>query len=307
MNKNIDKIIKRLINISQSIIDEFEVLSDLSYHDLEETDQFNDHIEDTKNYLNTEAVIINNLDLNTLKEIFKKLPKYDDGTVAYERTHLNIDNRIEVLNQDEEFEDDYDYEDTEPDTFEEHDETDNYEDDDDIRNYYLDNEEYEKYELEVIDGISVNVLKQMANRIKNTYTDNKRDHKYQKRLLKNLKTFKYFVLGTDLNLEKIGVNYHFNLKLIPNISKPNIDTSTISYNQCITHLVKLYYILEDENNINDIIDYLFNMMCLETYLEDLDDEKMKRLTEVCEKIEEHSTYPFYGRIAKEKILKKRKN
>ena len=45
MNKDIDKIIKRLIKISQSIIDEFAVLSDLSYHDRENTSQFNDHIE----------------------------------------------------------------------------------------------------------------------------------------------------------------------------------------------------------------------------------------------------------------------
>lgn len=53
MNKDIDKIIKRLIKISQSIIDEFAVLSDLSYRDRENTSQFNDHIEDIKNYLNS--------------------------------------------------------------------------------------------------------------------------------------------------------------------------------------------------------------------------------------------------------------
>ena len=56
MNKDIDKIIKRLIKISQSIIDEFAVLSDLSYRDRENTSQFNDHIEYIKSYLNSEAV-----------------------------------------------------------------------------------------------------------------------------------------------------------------------------------------------------------------------------------------------------------
>ena len=308
MNKDIDKIIKRLIKISQSIIDEFAVLSDLSYHDRENTSQFNDHIEDIKNYLNSEAVIINNIDLKTLKEIFKRLPDYDDDTDAYERTHLNIDNRIEVLEQNEEFEDNEEIEYNENEYEEsEYNEIDDEDDDDYIRKYYLDNEEYEKYELEVIDCISINILKQMYKRIINTYTDNKRDSKYQKRLLKNLKMFKYIVLGLDLNLEKIGVNYRFNLERIPNMNKPDIDTSTISYNQCITHLEKLYNTEEDENSISDINENLFNMMCLEVFLEDIDEDQIKRLLSLCDELEEHTTYHFYGNIAKEKILKKSKN
>lgn len=308
MNKDIDKIIKRLIKISQSIIDEFAVLSDLSYHDRENTSQFNDHIEDIKSYLNSEAVIINNIDLKTLKEIFKRLPDYDDDTDAYKRTYLNIDNRIEILEQNEEFEDNEEIEYNENEYEEsEYSEIDDENDDDYIRKYYLDNEEYEKYELEVIDCISINILKKMYNRIINTYTDNKRDKKYQKRLLKDLKVFKYFVLGIDINLERIGVNYRFNLEHIPNIAKPMIDTSTISYNQCITHLEKLYGVLADETDVSDINEILFNMMCFEAYLEDIDDEKLKRLISLCYELEEHSSYHFYGNIAKEKILKKSKN
>ena len=303
MNKDINKIIKRLIKISQSIIDEFEVLSDLSYHDLEETSQYSDHLEDVKNYLNTEAVIINNLDLKTLKEIFIKLLEYDDNTDAYKRTYLNIDNRIELLSQDEQLEDNSDMEYDEDEC---HDVTDA-EDDDFIMKYYLDEEETEKYELEVIDYISINILKEMYNRIINTYTDNKRNKKYQKRLLKDLKVFKYFVLGIDINLERIGVNYRFNLEHIPNIGRPNVDTSIISYNQCVTDLEKLYGVLADETDVSDINEILFNMMCFEAYLEDIDDEKLKRLISLCYELEEHSSYHFYGNIAKEKILKKSKN
>ena len=150
----------------------------------------------------------------------------------------------------------------------------------------------------------------MYDRIINTYTDNKRDSKYQKRLLKDLKVFKYNVLGLDLNLERIGVNYRFNIEKIPNMNKPDIDTSTISYNQCITHLEKLYNLFT--NFKNEYINYnlknnTFELVGYDEDLEDIDEDQLKRLLSLCDELEDHSRYHFYGNIAKEKILKKSKN
>ena len=48
-------------------------------------------------------------------------------------------------------------------------------------------------------------------------------------------------------------------------------------------------------------------MCLEVFLEDIDEDQIKRLLSLCYELEEHTTYHFYGNIAKEKILKKSKN
>lgn len=307
MDKDIDKIIKRLLIISQMIIDEFEVMANLSYKDLENTQQFNDHIEDTKNYLNNEAVIINNLDIDTLKELFKRLANYDDNSLAYERTILNIDNQIERLQYDNDLEIDEDtnYDEDVNDDYhniEEQDENNG----DFIQKYYLDTGELEKYELATIDYMAINTLKKMTDRITNTYTDNKKDAKFKKRLLKDLKTFKYIVLGLDLNLEKIGVNYRFNLERIPYMIKPEIDTSIISYNQCIAHLKKLYDTEINDNSLKDINENLFNMMCLDSFLDELDNELLNRLLALCDELEEKATYSFYGNIAKEKILRKRK-
>ena len=303
MNKDSDKIIKRLLKISQMILDEFEVMASLSYRDLENTSQFSEHIEDTKEYLNTEAVIINNIDLNTLKEIFQKLSNYDDDSPAYERTYLIIDSIIERLQYEDDTDTDEDIDDEEYLDIDESTESNcNF-----IQKYYLDTGDLEKYEVMVIDNIAINTLRKMTDRIMNTYADNKSDQKFKKRLLKNLKTFKYIVLGLDLNLEKLGVNYRFNLESIPYIEKPNIDTSTISYNQCIIHLEKLYNATKDENSLSDINENLFNMMCLEGFLEDVEDDKLDRLNDLCDELEKHSAYHFYGNIAKEKILKKRKN
>ena len=306
MEKDINKIIKRLINISQKIIDEFEVLSILSYHDKENTKEFDDHIENVKSFMNSEAVILNNLDLETLYEIYKILPKYDDGEMAYERTHINILDKIDALQYENELDtnilDEIDDEDN-PNI------NDSNEDDNqiDLEKYYLDDIENEKYQSQFMNYINIFVLKTIYDRINNTNANNKNDSKYKKRLLKHLKTFKYLVFAENLEMEKMGINYRFNISKMPYLNAPNIDASIISYNHCISLLEKLYNPLDGDDELDDMMIRLFNMMSFETYLNNVDDDNLDKLLSVCNELKSISKNNYFGETAKNKILKRRKN
>ena len=306
MGKEIDKIIKRLMHISYEINREFEELAELSYHDGEETEKFNDHIEYLKSLFNSEAVIINNLDLTVLKEIYQLLPAYDDETVAFDRTSICIEDKILELSHKE-----GNYECLEE-INDEEDLCENLElpNDDEqeiIEKYYLEDEENERYEEAFIDYISIKTLKNIRDRIDSTKADNKNDAKYKKRLLKNLKTFKYLVLAQNRHLEKLGVHYRFNISKMPYLECPDIDVSIISYNHCILLLSKLYNPLDEDDELDNTAINLFNMMSFETYLNNVDKENLEKLLMLCNELTEKAKNPYYGNIAKAKILNKTKN
>ena len=306
MEKSIDSIIKRLIHISYEINQEFEKLAELSYHDEEESKKFDDHIEYLKNLFNSEAVIINNLDLNTLKEIYKLLPKYDEDTVAFDRTSSSIQDKVLELSPKE---DDYNHSEE---IIDDENLTEKMEQEKDdefelIEKYFLDDEENECYEDEFIDYISIKILKSIRERISNTKADNKSDSKYKKRLLKNLKAFKYLVLAQNRNLEKLGISYRFNVSKMPYLECPNIDTNIISYNHCILLLSKLYNPINEDDELDNTTINLFNMMSFETYLNNVDIENLEKLLMLCNELSEKSKNPYYGNIAKIKILNKSKN
>ena len=306
MDKAIDKIIKRLIHISYEINQEFEQLAELSYHDGEETPKFSEHIEHLKSLINSEAVILNNLDLNALKEISKLLPSYDDETVAYDRTIVNIENRIEEL-QYKEGNQDYREEIIDESNQNENLELEQTDEFTQIEKYYLEDEENEPFEEAFIDYISILTLKNIHKRIDMTETDNKNDSKYKHRLLKNLKTFKYLVLAQNRNLEKLGINYRFNISKMPYLECPNIDVSIISYNHCLLLLSKLYNPSDENNELDNTTINLFNMMSFETYLNNVDNENLEKLLMLCDELNEKAKNPYYGNIAKTKILNKSKN
>lgn len=306
MEKAINKIIKRLIHISYEVNQEFEQLAELSYHDREETPKFNEHIEHLKSLINSESVILNNLDLEALKEISKLLPSYDDETVAYDRTSVNIENKIEEL-QYKEGNQDYREEIIDESSQNENLELEQTDEFMQIEKYYLEDEENEPFEEAFIDYISILTLKNIHKRIDMTGTDNKNDNKYKRRLLKNLKTFKYLVLAQNRHLEILGINYRFNISKMPYLECPNIDVSIISYNHCLLLLSKLYNSSDKDNELDNTTINLFNMMSFETYLNNVDNENLEKLLMLCNELSEKSKNPYYGNIAKAKILNKSKN
>lgn len=296
---NTYKTIKELLKISQKIVNDFEILTNLSYQNLENTNQFNETIKNLKNHLNTEANIISNIDLIDLEELFSKLIDFDNSSNAFNRIYSNMNNRIELL----ESKNDgiYFNNDTDDEYLPE------LSDDNDDESYYLDTSALKEYEEQVYNAAALKVLKKMATRIMNTSAKNNHERKYQDELFQDLKAFKYEVFASDLTMENIGVNCEFNVEKVKNIAMPDIDISTIAYNQCVTHLEMLYSAKKTENNFEDINSLLFNIMNIEVYLDYLDNRLLNKLLVVCNEIENYSSYQYFGKMAKSKILAKSKN
>ena len=299
-----ERIIKRLIKISENICHEFEVLTDLSFHNRENTEQFNDHINDVSNYLNQESVIINTLSYDVINAIYKELPKYDDNSDAFNRLSVIIDDKIKDMDDEKDIdEDDIPLDDFEFDNIKEIDPKNT--DIDSITNKYIVDEEIsDKDATRYIDNVSIFVLKKMYERINDTYTDNKSDNKYKKRLINQLKVFKYFVFTLDLKLEKIGVRYKFNLDSIPTPLIDSLD-SDLSRNQVIACIEKLYKFKNNEYRFSEINEALFNMMLLEIYLEHLTIEDIDKLIEMCGFLNNIVINSFYGNMAMDKLIKKK--
>ena len=299
------KVIKRLIKNSQDICLEFEILCSLSFHNRENTEQFNDHIKDLSDFLNQEAVIINNQSLDNLELIYKNIIKYDDNTDAFNRISIIIDDKIKEIydtygyNQEDIQVDDY-----QVDIVKENDDND-FDVSKIFDDYFTDEEINEKEANKVIDNIAIYVLKNMDKRINETIADNKNDIKYKRRLINQLKVFKYFVFTLDLRLEKYGVKYKFNVNNIPMPTINNVDTD-LSRNQTINCIEKLYNVKNNENRPSEINEALFNMMLLEIYIRYLDEEDIDKLREMCSNVNEHILDSFYGNLAFSKLIKRRK-
>ena len=299
VNKDLKKKIKRLLNLSSMIVDKFEILASLSYHDHENSLQYEEHYNELKEYMNTEAVIVNNLSLEDLNQIFKELPKYDDNTDGYIRLHIYIDDKINELllkNDEEDLEND----------ISEEEELEVLEDDEEVEKYYIEEEENEKYSGIVMDNIAIIVLKKMYDRINNTIADNKGDNKYKRRLLKELKSFKYWVLSIDRHLECIGIDYKFDINKIPELGNPKIDTSSICHNDCVDLIERMYNNSKIDYEPTVISEVLFNFMCFEEFLKYIDDESVNKLIELCDELSINKD-SYYGNIVKEKLVKKRQN
>ena len=302
--KDNKKIIRRLLNLSQLILDEIDVLANLSYRDKENTEQFNDHVNDISNYLNQERIILNNISLDNLLNIFKELKQYDDDSDAYLRCYVLVEDKIEELYNDKEEDNDYERYNELEDNIENDDTQKENEDDATIflEKYHVDEEENEKYAIKVLDNVATIVIKRMLSRIENTITDNKKDNKYKKLLIRNFKKFKYFYFTLDNELEILGAKYKFNINNIPMPYSYNIDISKIFHNQCVTILDKLYSSKEIDYNPDNMEEALFNMMLLEEYLKGIDEESINKLIELTDELEVKYGHNFYGNIAKNKVL-----
>lgn len=302
--KDNKKIIRRLLNLSQLVLDEIDVLANLSYRDKENTSQFDDHVKDISDYLNQERIILNNISLDNLEIIFKELKQYDDDSDAYLRCYVLVDDKIEELYNDKEEDNDYERYNELEDNIENDDTQKENEDDATIflEKYHVDEEENEKYAIKVLDNVATIVIKRMLSRIENTITDNKKDNKYKKVLIKYFKKFKYFYFTLDNELELLGAKYKFNLNNIPMPYSYNIDISKIYHNQCVTILDKLYSSKEIDYNPDNMEEALFNMMLLEEYLKGIDEESINKLIELTDELEVKYGHNFYGNIAKNKVL-----
>ena len=315
---DIDMIKKQLLGISKLIDSTFDCLQELSYAQHEDSKQFADLLTDLSEYLISEAQILDYLDTDTLNKVTKSLmEEFDDNNYAYRRLADAIEDRImeetlkSVENDDEESEE-YDYEGDEFDP-----ETDIQLDDlldylaknptleFSIDIYYIEELGAEKETIKTIDGVSTIVIKEMVNRIKATYTDNRQDEIFKKRMLHEFDVFKYYYFTLDSELERIGVKCRFNVDRIPDFEPSNTNISAIAYNQCVTLLDKLYFVEADTADANKVCMALFNIMSFEEYLKYLTPKSVDVLLILSEKLRELSNDALFGVAAHKKLVKKK--
>ena len=156
------KIITKLLTLSQVIMDDIDILANLSYFDMEKSPQFDEYVKEINDYLNQEQVLLSGISLDNLITLYKELTKYDDDSDAYIRCMVNLDDRINALFDQIEDNDSYSINDVEDDI---QDTLDEENDEFDLEKYHLDEGENEKYAINVIDNMATVVIKKMLKRI----------------------------------------------------------------------------------------------------------------------------------------------
>ena len=297
---NILKIIKKLLFLSEEICSIYDEMADLSTTNQENSITFNKLIEHLDSYLSQETEILESMSKDELIAIIANLfdTEINDRTI----------NRCYITLKDY-FEDKYPYEEEIIDKIEYAISEGNAEGFEmyELNPYYEDDEEIKEYRNHVRQKVAISAIKKMYHRIKITDTENKIDHKYKKTLLKFFKEFKYYFFTLDRNMELLGVKYHFDINQIPEMPKLEVDTSSISYNECIDILDSLYYAKDSERDPEIIEENLFEMLMFEEHIKELTPEQIDKLINICYDIESTFQKNLYGNIGLQKLIKSKKN
>ncbi len=297
MAKNLMEIVNRLLKISKEFIDEFGTLAALSSYDRENGKEFDIHINKAKELMDTENIIINNLTYDELVGIVIILSNCNDDSLAYDRICMNIDDRLNEISDMDTLDIEIEDEEINEEVI----------DEDGIQSYFIEDENSDKYDMDFANYINIFSLKRIRDRIIGTDCDNHSDLCYKEKLLKQIKILKYLVLSQNPKMERIGLNSRFNISKIPYLESPNVDTSIIAYNHCVALIDRMYNPIFSKDEISDTTINLFNMMCFESYLEHVNIEELRKLSNLCSNLREKSKNPFLGDVCYHKILSKDKN
>ena len=301
-----EKILNRLLNLSDKICLEIEHLANLSALNLENNDKYKEHIETLKSYVEQESNIINTINCRKLQKIVMLLNEKNEESISANRLFDLLDEKIDELLIDEENdqeENNLSSDDELPDI--------ELEDDDEtetsfLNKYYEPEDDLEKYIDYTIDKVSIIALKKMHERIYQTQSSNKQDNQYKKTLLNYLRQFKYYVFSIDSKLEKIGIEYDFDIDKIPYLKQLEIDVSPIYHNECIQILYKLYLLkIKDNQKVSEVSELLFDTICFEEYLNELDNDYITNLITLCDELNNRYNTDNYGIFCYKKLLKKK--
>ena len=305
---DINKYTNKLLELSGNISKEMGFLMDLTAANREETNNFSLHIKRLNSYLDSEAIILNTIKKEELLKIFKNLSTINQNNDAYNRCYMVIDDMIEdLLNSEDTLIEETDNEDTNNE-FSENISNEELDKQTDIINilddYYLPEDGICQYVSYVIHRNAIIAIKKMLDRITSTRADNLTEMKYKKKLIDNFKMFKYYFFTIDRECEKLGVIYKFNTNNVPYLKNLSIDLSIIQYNECVSILDKLYAI-RSTINVDDISEALFDTICFEEYIANLDNSYIDQLISLCEHLKTFFPDNRYGDIGHKKLIKKK--
>ena len=307
---DVNKVIKKLLFISDEICEIYDKLADLSIMNQENNPEFDKLIEFLDNYLSQEIVLLDSLNKNELISIIRNLYAMSQNDPGMNRCYVTVKNFFETKYPGDHYiveeigcenigydNAQFEYEDGSYDNDDEMANSDCEEDDDDVYQYH-------NY---VILKVAISAIKKMYNHIQNTDTDNKIDYKYKKNLLKYFKGFKYIFFALNHESEMLGIKYRFDVNLIPEMPKLNEDVSSIYFNECVDLLYGMYTLRDSERNIDVILETLFDMLCFDEYIKELSAEQIDKLISICYDIEANYHKGFFGNIGLQKLVKIKKN
>ena len=297
-----EKLLRRLLHISDKICLEMEHLADLSANNQEDDEIYKAHVDRLTDYLNEETNVFSNIGYKKLQKIVNLLDERNEESISGLRLSSLLEEKMDEIVA-------FSEETIEPVEFKEEYKEIVFPDDNPsiVGKYYEVEDNIKEYIDYVLDRISVIALKKMRQRILTTPATTKNESKYKKALLEHLRIYKYRILSEDNKLEKLGVKYSFNIDALPipeEYYSDNIDI--IYYNECIDILAKLYSTdIEKNRNIYSIIELLFDMLCLEECLNEIDIEHIERLISLCDELSEDNKKANFGAYGFHKVLDKK--
>ena len=306
---NLELIIKEILLISRNINDIYNVLIELSYRNLEDTEQFLDNLEDLDYYFTEEDNLYGNLDIDTVRRLlifFKEESHYDDDAL---RGYDKLDERYEELLEDLEQE----YLDSEKNNEEENLFDINYINDEEshLDSYFEEIPDYlYKYRYVLLNNIYIDAVKNMITSLDNMIPIDMNEKVFISILKNSFRMFKYDYLTINTLYEKLSLSSRFNPsnmeeQIIP-IEYDYLDSIPIYYNETLK-IIELIYDsrlekMDDENTLK----LLFYNSVLDLLLIHLDYDRLTNLENYIDDIDKTFNKNFHGEICLSKIRSKKR-
>ena len=295
--------IKKISEITYDIDNEYGILIDLSIKGKENTEEYNKNLDKLFKLVEKLLSSCYQIPYDALEQIlnyFNKKIKTNSENYAYEIAIKTISYVLDKKSFDiEESENEIEYEESSLEELQEE----LYEEEHVLEDVP---EKLEYYYYEAMSVIYAEATKKTYLSIAKEKTNNNHEKTYKKELLSSFYTYyKYDFLSSNVLLELISIKSKFN----PFAININIlgDFSPLYYNEAINLLdiiTKSNYSLVD---IDNVINNLFDISCLEIILSRLDTDRLLKLKEYCLSLSKEkdpaNNLPTYNEICLNKIKK----
>lgn len=306
---NLELIIKEILLLSKNINDTYDRLMDLSYKNLEDTNQFLELLEDLDYYFTEEDDLYNNLDIDTIRKLlmfFNEESHYDDDALrGFDKLDERYGELLDEINDDNLDDEKSSVEEIYLDSINSSNQ--------DILfdNYYEEIPDYlYKYRYIFLNNIYINAVKNMIISLDNMVPNDMNEKVFLSILKNSFRVFKYDYLTINTLYEKLSLSNRFNPsnmeeQIIP-IEYDYLDSISIYYNEGLRIISLIYEArlkkMDDENTLN----LLFYNSILDLLLGYLDYERLTNLENYLYDIDNTFNNNFHGEICLSKIRSKKR-
>lgn len=311
---SIDLCIKKLLEISELIDDNYEELMYLSRINKEDSKEYNDVL--IKLYVNVQKTVTfcQNLSIEILQKMVQKLniemrknPNNYYYTAAMNAVSFVLNKKYIENASKKEYDDNF-VEETFGNVYQEEISYEAYQEEMPDEEKYIEDDyslDLDDIYDEAMSVIYLEATKKVITKIKATYTTNEYERKYKNMLLKKYKTYyKYDFLSSNIFLELMSIKNRFDPFDID--IKISGDFSPIYYNEAIELITYLYDRTRGNTTPEDVCEDLFSVSVVETIIDLLDVDRLNKLKELCEEKSSKYNKFNYGNICYVKLKQKLK-